>query len=56
MNKPVTGRPAVVKPVRALRLPARPCPLDAFLRTHLVCGDLLPFGRSRLGGGGERGG
>lgn len=56
MSTPGTGRRAVVKRVMALRLPARLCRLDAFLHIHLVCGDLLPFGRSHLGGGEERGG
>lgn len=52
----MTGRRAVVKQVMALHLPARLCRVDAFLHIHLACGDLLPFGRSRLGGGEERGG
>ena len=52
----MTGRRAVVKQVMALRLPARLCRLDAFLHIHLTRGDLLPFGRSHLGGGEERGG
>lgn len=52
----MTGRRAVVKQVMALRLPARLCRLDAFLHIHLARGDPLPFGRSRLAGGEERGG
>lgn len=56
MNRTGTGRLCGVMQVRACYLPSRRWQRDAFLHTRLVDSGLLPFGKSRLGGGARHGG
>lgn len=56
MSRTGTGHLCGVMQVRACYLPSQRWRRDAFLRTRRVDSGLLPFGKSRLGGGAGHGG